>query len=71
MELKDYFLSLETKERKEFVDRAETTVNYIPLLTGGHRQASPAMARRLSEASNGVVSLSELRPDIWPSGEAA
>lgn len=71
MDLKDYFLSLETKERQEFAERAETTVNYIPLLTGGHRLASPAMARRLSDASNGAVSLSDLRPDIWPPSEAA
>ena len=71
MNLREFFLSLEIAERESFVKRAGTTLKYMPLLTGGHRRASPGLARRLCAASDGNVTLAELRPDIWTPDEAA
>ena len=71
MNLKDYWQGLTAPKRQDFVKRAGTTVGYMPLLLGGHRQPSPDMAKRLSSASAGEVPLHELRPDIWQPTEAA
>lgn len=69
MNLREYVLALTPEEREEFAARAGTTVNYLPLLMGGHRKPGHELARRLTEASNGVLELSALRPDIWPPQE--
>lgn len=69
MELRDYWLAMSTEDRQAFVDRAGTTISYMPLLTGGHRRPSPELARKLVEASDGVLTLTALRPDIWPPQE--
>lgn len=65
MKLNEYWRGLTDEEREDFVVRAGTTLGYMPLLLGGHRQPSPKMAKRLSTASAGEILLHELRPDIW------
>lgn len=71
MNLRDYVLGLAPEDRERFAERAGTTANYLPLLMGGHRKPSHELARRLVEASEGELALSDLRPDIWPPHEAA
>lgn len=65
MNLKQYLAGLGPDERKAYAKRAGTNTAYLTQLAGEHRQPSPAMARRLSDASDGEVTLAELRPDIW------
>jgi len=69
MELKNYWLGLSPEDRERFVERAGTTISYMPLLTGGHRRPSPELARKMVEASDGGLTLPVLRPDIWPPQE--
>lgn len=35
-----------------------------------HGRPGPTVARKIEAATNGAVTLSELRPDIWPEGAA-
>lgn len=65
MLLAHYIESLEPAARREFAHRAGTTDAHLAQLKGGHRRPSAEMAKRLSAASCGVVTLCELRPDIW------
>ena len=65
MELKEYFYTLTPDEREGYATRSGTTVDYLIQLIGGHRRASPALAKTLSQESGEQVPLSKLRPDIW------
>lgn len=71
MKLRDYVLGMPPEDRERFAARAGTTTSYLPLLMGGHRKPSHELARRMVEASDGALALSDLRPDIWPPHEAA
>ena len=37
----------------------------VTLVANGHRKAGPELARKISTATGGVVSLAKLRPDLW------
>lgn len=68
MELRRFFLSLPSAAaRAEFAERAGTKKLYVHQLIceKSRRKASPDLARRISAASDGVVALHEIRPDIW------
>lgn len=65
MNLVDYLNSLTIAKREAFADRAGTTDAHLAQLKGDHRRPSPEMARKLVAASNGALTLAELRPDIW------
>lgn len=66
MRLLTYLNGLSADERKSFARKAKTSVPYLTHLAKGRRQASPRLAKRLSDAAAGQVALSDLRPDIWP-----
>jgi len=42
---------------------------YFTQIASKHRKPSPQLARRLVEASDGRLTLSELRPDIYPEAQ--
>lgn len=70
MKLRKFFFSLPSAAaRAEFAERAGTKKLYVHQLIcrkkKSRRNASPDLARRLSEASGGKVALHEIRPDIW------
>jgi len=71
MDLKTYYLGLPPTDRSAFADRAGTTMGYLSLVINGHRRASPELARKLYDASGKTVPLGAIRPDIWPTEEAA
>ena len=71
MELKKYYLGLEMPARRQFCVVAKTTDGYMVQLINGHRRPSPELARLLSVASGGNVTLADLRPDLWQSDNAA
>jgi DNA-binding transcriptional regulator YdaS (Cro superfamily) len=57
--------SLTPEEREAFAKKAETSVGYINLLSCGARNASPKLAKRLQDASDGKVTIYDLRPDVY------
>lgn len=65
MELKDYLRNLNSDERQSYAERSGTTVGYLYLLAGKHRHPKPKLARSLHRESEGMVTLHELRPDIY------
>lgn len=65
MNLRDYIDAMSAEGKKAFAARADTTVDYLWQLKGGHSRPSPEMCKRLVQASDGILELSELRSDIW------
>lgn len=41
-----------------------TSPAYLSQLAHGHRQASPKMAKKIEEATDSQVTISDLRPDL-------
>lgn len=65
MEVKEWLKRHLEKERKALALQVGTSVNYLYQLAGGHRQASPELAKKIEEATEGAITKQELRPDIW------
>jgi DNA-binding transcriptional regulator YdaS (Cro superfamily) len=49
---------------KELAIKVGTSRAYLSQIAHAHRQAGPQMALRIEEASDGLVTVSELRPDL-------
>lgn len=65
---------IKNKDRREALALAcETSPDYLWQIATHWRgrRAGPDLARKINAATQGRVSLSELRPDLWPSSEAA
>ncbi len=71
MDLKTYCSQLSYPERVAFAEKAGTKWVYLSQIIREVRDASPFLARRLAAASDGNVSLSEIRPDIFGPNDAA
>jgi DNA-binding transcriptional regulator YdaS (Cro superfamily) len=69
MTLKEHLASLSADQKKALAEAAETEVIYLIQIAGGHSSPSPKLAKRIEEATNGIVTRAELRPDVF--GEAA
>lgn len=66
MTLKEYFAKVrETETMQNWCQRNKLNPVSVSLVVNNHRKAGPVMARKLSVASGGLVSLAELRPDLW------
>ena len=67
MDLRRYFLGLSAQEKRDFAARADTGKMYLHQLISAKsgRRPSPRMCKKLHQASDGAVTLQELRPDIW------
>jgi DNA-binding transcriptional regulator YdaS (Cro superfamily) len=67
MNLKAYFAAggNAKRAREAMAEQIGTSSEYLRMVSAGHRQASPAMARKIHEASHFAVTLEEIRPDIW------
>lgn len=63
--LRQYYDALSVEQRAAIAARAGTKPIYLYQLAYGYRQASPAMARKLHEATGYAVPLHAMRPDIW------
>lgn len=60
-----------TAEREKFAKTLGTTVEYLMFqVGGGHRKASPELAKQIDKESRGIVGKHELRPDIFDKVEA-
>lgn len=53
--------------RQSLADAVGMSPDYLwQIATGWQgRKPSPKLARKISDATHGVVSLAELRPDVW------
>lgn len=65
MNLKDYWQSLDSEGKEALAAAAKIKKAYLAQIVCGFRQPSGQVARRLSEATDGAVSVHELRPDIF------
>lgn len=63
--LKEFFRSLSPEQREAFAARAGTKPVYIERLFWGHNRASPALAQRLVEASDGNLRHADIAPHIY------
>ena len=65
MNFRDYWRSIDKPARSRVADRAETSVEYLIQIAGGHSRPSAAMCVRLEIATGGKVTREELRPDLF------
>jgi len=71
MNITDWMKQASAERKAEVAAEAGTTVDYLYQLSGGHREPSHRMAKRLHRASGGEMSLAAMRPDIWGDQVAA
>jgi DNA-binding transcriptional regulator YdaS (Cro superfamily) len=74
MDIKTFIDKLSPEEKEKFAKRADTSVAYLSQLAHGHRNAGIKTIVAIEEASNGIVTRYDLRPDIFgskPSAEVA
>lgn len=67
--LRSYLSTLIPADQAEFALRAGTTIGYLRKALSKGQRFDGALVRRLSLESAGSVSLTDLRPDIWPGDE--
>lgn len=64
-ELKDYLAALPTTEEKEaFARRCGTTLPYLRLVAGGHKEGGEALAINIDRETRGRVPCERIRPDV-------
>lgn len=67
--LRTYLSTMSPAEQAEFADRAGTTIGYLRKALSKGQRFDGALVRQLHLESAGSVSLTDLRPDIWPGNE--
>jgi len=65
MTLSDYFKSDIRGAKAEMAEHLRITPTWLSLIISGKRQASPVLALALENATGGLVTRQELRPDIF------
>lgn len=61
----DFWKKLSNTEKARFADKCESSVGYLRLVFSGHKKAGYKMCMLIEENSNGRISKSDLRPDIY------
>lgn len=65
MNFHQYWLGLSPgDERKEFAERAKSTVGYLNLVASGNKNPGETVCMNIEAASEGSVTCEELRPDV-------
>lgn len=65
MNLRDYWQSLKPESaRQAFAEQCGSTLGYFKLLASGHAKCGPDLAIRIEAASDGMVRVESLRPDV-------
>jgi len=64
MDIKTFLKRATPHERQQFAEAAETSVAYLYQIAGKHKLPGAKLCRRLVKA-NPLLTLQELRPDIW------
>jgi DNA-binding transcriptional regulator YdaS (Cro superfamily) len=65
MTLTEYFSTEPRGAKTEMADYLRITPTWLSLIMKGERKASPALCVRIQEATGGLVTTQELRPDIF------
>lgn len=65
MNLKEYFAEEPFGAKKEMAEFLGITPTWLSLLLRGDRKPSPALAKRIEMATQGLVTAKELRPDLF------
>lgn len=66
MTLREWLQINSKEERNRVAMNAGTTVPYLYKLAGGHGKAGWAICSKIEQATGGLVSRHDLRPDIYP-----
>lgn len=65
MNLKQYFKDEPYGAKKEMAEYLGITQTWLGLLIRKARRPSPALARKIERATQGLVTAKELRPDLF------
>ncbi|CAB5220066.1 Putative bacterial antitoxin YdaS [uncultured Caudovirales phage] len=65
MNLREYFKEEPRGAKKEMCEYLGITQTWLGLLLRNARRPSPELAKRIERATQGMVSASELRPDLF------
>ncbi len=68
--LRTYLSTLSPADQAEYAKRAGTSIGYLRKALSKGQRFDGGLVRLLHVESAGAVSLTELRPDIWPSSAA-
>lgn len=69
--LRSYLATMPPAEQADYAKRAGTTIGYLRKAMSKGQRFDGGLVRQLHMESGGVVSLTELRPDIWPAESEA
>lgn len=61
-----YLQNLSVKKRAEIAQKAGIGSDYLYQIMTGYRKASPTLSQELEAATDGELTKTELRPDIYP-----
>ncbi|HGM6729736.1 TPA: hypothetical protein ACKQBZ_004712 [Stenotrophomonas maltophilia] len=64
--LRTYLSTLSPADQAEYAKRAGTSIGYLRKALSKGQRFDGGLVRQLHLHSAGAVSLTELRPDIWP-----
>lgn len=64
--LRDYLTTLKPADQAAFAARCGTTIGYLRKAMSKGQRFDGGLVRQLHEQSGMAVSLTDLRPDIWP-----
>ena len=65
MNLKQYFKDEPHGSKKEMAEYLGITQTWLGILIRKGRRPSPALAKKIEKATQGLVSAKELRPDLF------
>jgi len=65
MDFRTFWSALEPGRKQSFADSIKHSRNYLDQIACGARRPSHALAKKLNDATHGVVPLHTLRSDIW------
>jgi DNA-binding transcriptional regulator YdaS (Cro superfamily) len=65
MNLKEYFKNEPNGAKKEMADFLGISATWMSLLISEQRKPSPYLAKRIQNATQGMVCAKELRPDLF------
>lgn len=69
--LRSYLTTLTPAEQADYAVRAGTSIGYLRKAMSKGQRFDGGLVRQLHVQSQGAVSLTELRPDIWPPASPA
>ncbi|EAO7477439.1 transcriptional regulator [Salmonella enterica] len=64
--MKEYWDSLTKEQQGELAGSVGSTPGYLRLVFNGYKKAGFSLAKKLEERTAGIISKSDLRPDIYP-----